>query len=154
MDQRATKAELLLHATGEFARRPVHERVEARRLEQFIDATAALFSRLTKQPPMKIDVLKAAQRGIKVAAEALRHIGDTRALCGAMRFVRHIAVEDRDTALLNDPNASDQSQQCRLANTVRTDHADHAAGRDLNSDVVERNRRPIAMGNALDPTMC
>src|SRR5215471_12253772 len=99
---------------------------------------------------MKINVFKAAQGGIKVPPEALRHIGDTRALCGAMCSVGHIAAEDRDAALLNDPNAGDQPQQGRLADAVRTDQADHATSWDLNAHVVERDRRPIAMGDVLD----
>src|SRR5215469_9313397 len=99
---------------------------------------------------MKIDVFKAAQRRIQIPPEALRHIGDTRTLCGAMGFVGHIAAEDRDAALLNDPNTGDQPQQGRLADAVRTDQADHATSRDLNTHVVERDRRPIAMGDVLD----
>jgi hypothetical protein len=66
---------------------------------------------LTKQSPVKIDVLEATQRRIEVAAEALRHVRDTRTLGGAMRLVGHIAVKDGYFALLNDPNAGDQSQQ-------------------------------------------
>src|SRR6516164_1590460 len=99
---------------------------------------------------MEIDVFKAAQGGIQVPPEALRHIGDTRALRGAMGSVGHIAAEDRDAALLNDPNAGDQPQQCRLADAVRTDQADHATGRDRNAHVVERDRRPVVMGDVLD----
>src|SRR5262249_51701886 len=108
MDQRTAQAQLLLHAARELACRPAHERVEARRLEQFIDAAPALSFRLTKQPPVKIDVLKAAQRRIKVSAEALWHIGDTRRLRRAVRFVGHIAIENRDPALLNDADAGNQ----------------------------------------------
>src|SRR6516162_2040305 len=99
---------------------------------------------------MKIDILKDAQGGIEVAAEALRHIGDTRPLCGAVRLVSHIAVKDRYMALLNSPNAGDQSQQSRLTDAIRTDQADHAASGDLNCNIVERYRCPVAMGNVLD----
>src|SRR5215472_304785 len=74
---------------------------------------------------MKIDVLKDAQRGIEIAAEALWHVGDTPTLCDAERFVGHVAVKDLYMALLDNPHARDQCQQSRLANTVRTDHADH-----------------------------
>src|SRR6516162_3651649 len=99
---------------------------------------------------MKIEVLKDAQRRIKVGAEALRHIGDACNMCGAVRFVGHIAVKDRYTALLNNSNAADQRQQSRFADTVRTDQADHTASGDLNRNIVERDRSPVAMGNALD----
>jgi hypothetical protein len=60
---------------------------------------------------MKIDVLEDAQRWIEIAAEALRHVGDARTLGGAMRLVRHIAVEDGYMSLLNDPNTGDRRQQ-------------------------------------------
>src|SRR5262249_44637983 len=143
VDQRAAQAELLLHAAGELASRPVLERIEARRLEQLVDATPALSLRLTEQSPMKVDVIEAAQRGIKVAAEALRHIGDARALRAAVCLVGNVAIEDSDTALLNDPNARDQRQQSRFADAVRADHADHAAARDLDRHVVERHRGPV-----------
>jgi hypothetical protein len=41
VDQGAAQAELRLHAAGELAGRPVHERVEARGLEQLIDVAPA-----------------------------------------------------------------------------------------------------------------
>src|SRR5215471_3878397 len=99
---------------------------------------------------MKIDVFKAAQGGIQVPPEALRHIGDPRTLSGAMGSVGHIAAEDRNGALLNDPNTGDQPQQGRLADAVRTDQANHATGWDRNAHVVERNRLPVVMGDVLD----
>src|SRR5262245_1946851 len=99
---------------------------------------------------MKIDVLKYAQRRIEIATKALWHIGDASNLRGAVGFVSHITVKHRDTALLNNAHARDQSQQRRLTDSVRTDHSDHTTGGDLNSNVVEGNRFPIAMGNVLD----
>ena len=99
---------------------------------------------------MEIDVLEAAQGGVEIAAEALRHIGDARTLRGAMRLVGHVAVKDRYTALLNDPDAGDQSEQSRLSDAIRTNHADHAASRDLKGYIVECNRRPVVMGDVLD----
>src|SRR5262245_28090819 len=99
---------------------------------------------------MEIDVLEDAQRRIKVAAQTLWHIGDTCTMRRAMRFISHIAVKNHHMALLNDSHACDQCQQSRFANSVRTDHADHATSWELNSNIVERSRFPIAMGNALD----
>src|SRR5262245_19241666 len=99
---------------------------------------------------MEIDVLKDAQRRIKVAAESLRHIGDSCTMRRAVRFISHVAVKNCHMALLNNPYARDQCQQSRFANSVRTDHADHATSRALNSDIVERSRFPIAMGNAFN----
>src|SRR6476619_438179 len=98
---------------------------------------------------MKIDVLKDAQRRIKVAAKALWHIGDASNLRGAVGFVGHVTIKHRDMALLNNANTCDQSQHCRLTDSVRTDHSNHTTGGDLNSNIVERNRFPIAMENVL-----
>src|SRR5215472_14309710 len=99
---------------------------------------------------MKIDVLKDAQRGIEIAAEALWHVGDTPTLCDAERFIGHVAVKDLHMALLDNPHARDQCQQSRLANTVRTDHANHPTCGDLDRNIVERNGCPVPMGNVLD----
>src|SRR5262249_58753991 len=99
---------------------------------------------------MKVDVLKAAERRIKIATEALRNVGDASDWRGAVRLVGHIAVKYRDTPLLDDPDARDQSQQSGLADTVRTDHTDHTVGRDINRNIVERGRFPILVGNVLN----
>jgi hypothetical protein len=71
-------------------------------------------------------------------------------MCGAVRLVGHIAVKDRYTALLYNSNAADQRQQSRFPDSVRADQADHTASGDLNRNIVERYRFPVAMGNALD----
>src|SRR4029079_9747227 len=99
---------------------------------------------------MKIDVLKDAQRRVKVASQALRHIGDASNLRGAEGFVGHVTFKHRDMALLNNAHASDQSQQRRLTDSVRTDHSDHATGGDFHSNIVERNRFSVVVGNMLD----
>src|SRR6201987_2932078 len=99
---------------------------------------------------MKIDVFKAAQRGIQVSPEALRHIGDTRPLCGTMCSVGDIAAEDNDAAMRKDPNPAGQPWQCRLAAAVRPDQADHATGRDTNAHVVKRDGGPVVMSDVLD----
>src|SRR6478672_8657508 len=99
---------------------------------------------------MKIDVLKDAQRRIEVATKALWHIGDASNLRSAESFVGHVTFKHRDMALLNNADTRDQSQHCRLTDSVRTDHSDHATGGDFNSNIVERNRFPIVVGNVLD----
>src|SRR5262245_65763809 len=99
---------------------------------------------------MKIDVLEDAQRGIKVSAKPLRHIGDAGNMCGAVCFISHIAVENCDTTFLNDPDAADQCQQGRFANSIRSYDPDHSAGWDLEVDIVKRKGFPIAMGHALN----
>src|SRR5262249_18891015 len=99
---------------------------------------------------MKIDVLEDAQRGIEIAAEALRHISDAPTLCDAERFVGYVTVKDLYISLLDNPHASDQRQQSRLADTVRTDQSNHAACGNGDRKIVERNGCPIAMRNVRD----
>src|SRR5262245_2496555 len=99
---------------------------------------------------MKINVLEDAQRGIKVSAKPLWHVGDASNMRGAVCLISHIAVENRDTALLNDPDAADQCQQGRFADAIRSYNADHSAGGDLEGDIVKRDGFPIAMAHPLD----
>src|SRR5262245_57141276 len=99
---------------------------------------------------MKINILEDAQRRIKISAKPLRHVGDAGNMRGAVWLISHIAIENRDTAVLNDPDAADQCQQGRFADAIRSYYADHSAGRDLEGDIVKRNGFPIAMGHALD----
>ena len=49
--------------------------------------------RLSVQPAEKIDVLDDRQRWIKIAAKALRHVGDARSHCIAVDARCHVAAE-------------------------------------------------------------
>ena len=61
MDQRAAQAELLLHAAGQLAGRPVGERRETGRGEQLCDPRLALARGLTEQAAEEVDVLEHAR---------------------------------------------------------------------------------------------
>src|SRR5262245_35031858 len=99
---------------------------------------------------MKVDVLEDTQRGVEIAAKPLWHIGNARTLCDAEHFVGHITVKNPYMALLDNPHARDQRKQSRLADTIRTDHADHATSGNVDRNIVKRNACPIAMRNVLD----
>src|SRR5262249_13910373 len=99
---------------------------------------------------MKIDIFKDAECWIKVAPKTLRHIGNSADLGIPVFFVSHIAAEDSDSALLDDFDASDEPKQRRLAGSIRPDHSDHLAGRQLYSHIVQCECFPIPMGNVLD----
>src|SRR5208337_979392 len=99
---------------------------------------------------MEVDIFKDAERWIEIFAKPLRHIGNPADLRIAVCMIGHIAAKDGDFALLDDPNAGDESEQRRLAGGIGPDHSDHLAGRDIQGNIVQRKRFPITVGNALD----
>ncbi|MNZ46506.1 hypothetical protein D3C78_641890 [compost metagenome] len=144
VDQRAAQPELLLHAAGELARRAVGERRQPGAAQQVGDAPLTLGLLVAKQAAEEIDVLEHRQRRIQILAQPLRHVGDARADRAAVLPAAHVAAEHGDLAVLHPPRAGDQRQQAGLADAVRADQADHAVGRDLQADLVDRTRRAVA----------
>ena len=55
----------------------------------------------------------------------------------------HVAAEDESVSGLDLPCAGDDAEQRRLADAVGPDEPDHAAGRKLERDAVERDRRAV-----------
>src|SRR5208337_1658445 len=151
VDQRAAQAQLLLHAAGELASRPGLELLHGGGGEEFGNALPAFLRALAEQPTEEIDVLEHAQRRIEIAAEPLRHIGDTSAHLPQAAPVSYVLVEDNDLALLDFAHARNQSEQCRFADPVRSDHPDHYPRRDVDADVGERDRRAVPVRYALYP---
>ena len=151
MDQTAAEAELLAHAAREFLREPIRERREPGAFQQFRDFLVALEARAAKQAAEELYVLAHAQVGVEVLAETLRHVGDARTDSGAMRGVRHVAPEDEHASGLDLARAGDEAEQRRLSNAIGPDEADHAARRNLDRDVFQRDRAAINLRNALDP---
>ncbi|MCY1451759.1 hypothetical protein D9M71_686400 [compost metagenome] len=99
---------------------------------------------MAEQAAEEVDVLEYRQRRIQVLAQPLRHIGDARTNCAAVRPAAHVAAEHGDLAILHLPCAGDQRQQAGLADTIRADQADHAVGRNLQRDVIDRTGRAVA----------
>ncbi len=148
VDQRAAQPELLLHAAGQLARRTLGERRQPGALQQVGDAPLALGLVVAEQPTEEVDVLEHRERRVEVLAQPLGHVGDARADRPAVAAVAHVAIEHADLAILHLPCAGQQRQQAGLADPVRTDQADHAVGRDLQADVVNRTRLAVAQRNA------
>ena len=96
-------------------------------------------TRLPEQAAEELDILPDAQVRVEILAQALRHVGDARTDRGPMRRASHVAAEDENGAGLDPPRAGDQAQQRRLADAVWPDESDHAAGRDVDRDVVQRD---------------
>ena len=145
VDQRAAQAELLLHAAGELAGRAVGEGRQAGGLQQLGDAAFALGAAVAEQ---------AARR----SRRSRRPTGSGRGSCPGPAACRRCAGRPRGGGAqfamsppststcpwLDRAGAGDQRQQARLADAVRADQPDHAAGRQVEGDVVERQRLAVA----------
>src|SRR5262249_31502178 len=115
------------------------------------DARSPLGSALPEQAAEEIDVVEHAERRIEIAAQPLRHISDTAVTRSAMCGIRHVSVEHRDLAGLDLAHPRDEAEQGGLADAVGADHSHHAACRNIEGEVVERERLPVAVRYPLDP---
>src|SRR5262249_56221980 len=84
-------------------------------------------------------------------AQPLRHISDTAVTRSAMRGIRHASVQHRDFAGLDLAHPGDEAEQGGLADAVGADHSHHAAGRNIEGEVVEREPPPVAVRYLFDP---
>ena len=137
VDQRAAEAELLLHATGQLARRALDEGCQPCAAGQLGDAPVALVGSPAEQPAKEFEVLEHRQRWVEVLAQALRHVGDARAHRATVAGIAHVAVEHPHPALLQLARAGDQRQQAGLADAVRADQANHATGWQVDAEIVQ-----------------
>ena len=151
VDQRAAQRELLLHAAGQLAGRPIRKRIEAGRSEQFVDAPFALGFGLVEEAAEKVEVLEYGQGRVEVAPKALRHVGNAGQARTAMLTVAHVAIQCYNFAFLDPAHARNQCEQRRFADTVRTDQPDHATGRDFERHIVERDGQAAAVRHASHP---
>ena len=93
VDQRAAQRKLLLHAAGELAGGPIGERIEASAAQEVIDAGLAFGGLLTEQSANEVQVLEDAEGGVKIAAEALRHVRHSRVAALAMLWIAQVTAE-------------------------------------------------------------
>ena len=68
-----------------------------------------------------------------------------------MVLIRHVSVEHHDFAGLNLAHAGDEGEQGGLADAIGPDQSRHALGRNIEGEVVERERLSVAVRYALDP---
>ena len=101
VDQGADQAELLLHAAGQLAGRPVGEAPQPDAVQQLGDAALGLGTAEAEQPGEEVGVLEDRQRRVEVLAQALRHVGDAGAGVPAEAGVGHVAAEHLDPPLLD-----------------------------------------------------
>src|SRR5690606_29139289 len=109
MHQCAAKAQLLLHAAGELAGRPIDKRRQASAFRQLDDAMLAFGAGLSEQPCKKIDVFEHRKAWVEIFSEPLRHIGNLRANPAPMCRIPHVAVEYFELTTLQRAGAGDQS---------------------------------------------
>ena len=148
--QRAAEADFLLHAARELAAWSVRKRVEPRGFQKFVDARAPLGCALAEQAAEEVDVVKYAERWIEIAAQPLRHVGNAAVTCPAMMLIRHVSVEHHDFAGLYLAHPGDQGEQGGLADAIGPDHSHHTLGRNIEGQVIERERLSVAVRYALD----
>ena len=148
VNQRAAQAELLLHAAGKLAGRALGESEQIGRAQQVVDALRALVSGVAEQAAEEIEVVEHRQRGVEIAPQPLRHVGDALAHARAVGRIGHVAIQHFDFAALNLARTGDQRQHARLADAIRADETHRAIGRDIQIDVGNRRRLAIAVGDA------
>ena len=149
--QRAAEADFLLHAARELAAWSIRKRVEPGGFQKLVDALAPLGRALAEQAAEEVDVVEHAERRIEIAAKPLRHVGNAAVARPAMVLVRHVSVEHHDLAGLNLAHPGDEGEQGGLADAIGPDQPRHALGRNIEGQVVERERLSVAVRYALDP---
>ncbi|MCY1407264.1 hypothetical protein D9M71_225590 [compost metagenome] len=151
MDQRAAQAQLLLHAAGELARRPLAKGGQARALQQIGDTPLALLAFVSEQAAEEIDVLEDGERRVEVLAQPLRHVGDALADGAAVAGLAHVAAEHMQRSALHLARAGQQRQQAGLADAVRADQPHHAPGRQFQAHIVQGMHAPVLETDAVQP---
>ena len=143
MDQRATQAELLLHAAGEFAGQALGKAGEVGGAEQLGQALLEVGFAETEQGGKELDVFADRQFRIEVLSQPLRHIGDARIQAGAVAALADVAAEYFKLALLEDFHPGDQAQQAGFTRAIRADQGAAGAGFDAEIDGFQRRLFPI-----------
>ena len=115
--ERASKAELLLHAAGELAREPPREGRELRHRQEMREALRAQFLRHAVQVGIEVQVL--LHRQVFVEAEFLRHVAQE--VLHRLRMLCHIQPDDGKLSCGLRHQAANQPHQRRLAGAIRPD---------------------------------
>ena len=128
----------------------VEERIEAGRARQIVDARLPLRLPLAEQPADEVHIFEHAERGVEIAAEALRHIGDARVGALPERLVLEVSIERPHLAGLDLAHAGDEPEQGRFADAVRADESGHPARGNGDRHVIERDGLAVAMRDAFE----
>src|SRR5262245_13483528 len=68
-----------------------------------------------------------------------------------MALIRHISVEDGNVAALDLAHPGDEGEQSRFADAVGANQPRHALSRNIEREVVERERLSVAVSDPLEP---
>ena len=137
VDQRAAQAQLLFHAARELGRRAVGKGRETGRLQQLGDPLVALVPALAEKPAEEVHILPHRERGIEIAPQPLRHIGDLRTNSGPVPSTAHIAAQHVKPPRLYLPCPGDQRKETRFADAIRSDQTDNAARRQVDRNCIK-----------------
>ena len=147
VDEGAAEAELLPHAAGELARRPVEEGRKAGGRGQLVDAPVPLGRVVAEQVAEEMQIFRHRQGRVEIFAEPLGHVGNVRADLVPVTGRGHVAAEHLDPAGLDAARPGRQGEQARFAHPVRADQADHAAGGHLQVDPVQGQGGAVAQAD-------
>ena len=135
--QRAGKPQLLLHAAGQFPRKPGGERTEAGERQQLLKPGLPLCTDKPLESGVKSHVFQDGQ--VFIEAESLGHIPN--AVGQRIPIPDRIAAGHHDAALRRSHEPGQQSHQCRFARTIGADQTGQPPACDLRRDPIERQGR-------------
>ena len=148
LEERAGKAELLLHAARQLAGEPTRESLEIRQGEKLVERGRALGLRQPAQIGVQVEIF--LNRQVLVEAEALRHIADSGLNSGGIST--SVEAEHLHGPFVRQHEPGHNADQRRLAGAVRPDQPGDFAAPDRSGHRVERGRRsPEALGDLRQP---
>ena len=143
MNQRATQAELLLHASRELSCRPMGEGVQTGPLQEVSNPPLAFASAVAEQSTKKVDVLEHGKRGIEIFPQALGHVGDAWSDSPAVPGVAHVPIEDFDLSGLDRSRTGNQRQETGFPHAIGTDQPDENPRPHFNVHGIQCHRLAI-----------
>ena len=144
LEERAGKAELLLHTARQLAGEPTRESLEIRQGEKPVERRRALGLRQPAQIRVQVEIF--LNRQVLVEAESLRHIADGGLNSG--RISTSVEAEHFHGPFVWQHEPGHNADQRRLAGAVRPDQPGDFAAPDRSGHRVERGRRgPEALGD-------
>ncbi len=130
-EQSASKAELLLHTSGELASQTCGEAREIREREQTLEGGFSRGAVQILEFSVEVEILLHGQ--ILVQAEFLRHVAERAAQ--RLDLLARIAVEHPNRSRGRQEEPGEDAHERRLAGAVRSDESRHHASADLEAHV-------------------
>ena len=141
--ERARERHPLLLAARELARPPAAEALEADQAERIVDPAAGLGLAEAAHRERKGDV--GGDRHVREQRVALEHEAD---VALGRRQPGDVAAADLDPSGRRAAQTRDHGEERGLARAARAEHGHELALRDREVDVLDRDHRPVALGDA------